>query len=273
MGEEAWLTDKIWHHYCTVREEDEERESFLVGTAMDDARKRRLADALSGQLGEVEEAWLTDEIWHHWRCQHRDVIQSLQCSRCSAEPLSHDARFFGTDADGDPIFMNCFVLPRDLNPDGIVSHMTCLFERSLRRFPRNPDAPGTRTWTWIIDLFGFSYIRHSDPRTSIGLLKMLQTGYPGRLKHMLLIDAPSTFWVLWKAVQPFIDPVTAAKIEFLSWDEALARYSALFGEAIAGRLRAEGEENRDDARVESKVWTTFDGPGLGSERLSEPAVK
>lgn len=76
-----------------------------------------------------------------WRVENRETLTTLECPICRHEPKSHDARIFGCDADGDPVMMNCFQLPRDLTPAHLDVHMISLFERALRKYPADPDAP------------------------------------------------------------------------------------------------------------------------------------
>ena len=174
-----------------------------------------------------------------WRIKRRDMLSCRTCPSCAADPLSHDARMFGTDTDGDVVFMNCFALPHDLNPSAIANHMACLFERALHHYPAAPGSTELRQWTWCIDIHGFG-LKHTDPRTSLELLKLLECAYPERLKRMLIVDAPSVFWVLWRAVKPFIQEKTAAKIEFVTWSDAPQRYKELLGPTVADRLVSEG---------------------------------
>lgn len=233
------------------------------------------------KLKEQEEQWLTTEvlrIYHNarstqeesaviladvlqWRIEKRKTLSSLQCAACLEDPCSHDARFFGTDAEGDLIFSNCFALPRNLSPDAITTHMMCLFERTLRRHPA-PDTGMHRRWSWVIDLYGFG-LRHMDPRTSVKLLHLLQTAYRARLKHLLIVDAPFGFWGLWKAVSSFIKPATSQLIEFVDWSSAPDRYRELFGEDVTRVLLKEGAENRDETNRPKKKWVTFYGEGCG----------
>lgn len=206
---------------------------------------------------------------------------ALVCPTCAADPRSHDARLFGFDADGDPVFMNCFAFPADVTPENITCHMTCLFERALRLAearggnPSTCDAslveePRITKWSWVIDITGFG-MRHMDPRTTIQLLELLQVVYRGRLKKMLIVDAPMLFWSLWYMIKKFIKPATAALIEFVDWGSgpgcAEPQYRALFGDVIAEALLAEGREARGDAaRLDQKQWTTFyAGPGLAHQ--------
>merc|ERR1719210_322800 len=201
-----------------------------------------------------------------WRTNNRDTLTALTCKTCMADPLSHDARVFGADGDGDPIMMNCFQLPRDLTPASLDQHMICLFERALQDFPADPSTPvdpvdghaRVRQWTWIIDLYGFG-ARHMDPRTSKNLITLLQTAYRGRLKKMVLLDAPSGFHTFFESVaKPFMKPRTADRIEFVRWVEANKRLSELVGEDIASTLLQEATENRSEQWSE-KSWTTFYG--------------
>merc|ERR1712023_86258 len=93
--EEAWLTEEILTIYVRAREQHEDRLNLMKEVIQ-------------------------------WRMEKRDILQHLECETCKANPLSHDARLFGTDADGDLIFSNCFALPHDCSPDAITNHMLCL---------------------------------------------------------------------------------------------------------------------------------------------------
>ena len=227
-----------------------------------------------GTLGAEEHAWLTHDIAAiyvtakktesdrvkllsdavKWRLKKRALLSSCDCPSCLENALSHDARIFGVDPDGDVVFCNCFALPRELSPQSIAEHMACLFERALHQFPASP--PAVRRWTWVIDMHGFG-IKHTDPRTSIELLHLLDCAFPERLKLMLIVDAPAVFSVLWTVVKPLMQAKTVAKIEFVTWEDAPNRYEECFGEAVARRLSAEGTENRDPEAVKTKRWTTF----------------
>merc|ERR1712194_412840 len=135
-----------------------------------------------------------------------DSDPALFCRWCRDNPLSHDARCFGVDGDGDPVFMNCFLLPRQLDPESIYQHMTCLMEKILREYDRAPGEPRWcreqlqsssssqylrkkrrwLRWTWVVDLTGFG-LKHCDPRTSYKLLKLLQVAYRNRLKRCIVL--------------------------------------------------------------------------------------
>lgn len=241
-----------------------------------------------GELQEEERAWLTPEIASvyvvrrtapadqlkmisdtlEWRIRRRKILATRECAACAQNPRSHDARIFGVDGDGDVVIMNCFALSQEYTPRGVTDHLACLFERAIDEFgkPSTADAPSSPgsadarlRWTWVIDVRGFG-LRHTDPRVSIEIITLLECAYPDRLKKLLIVDAPSIFFTLWRAVQRLISERSKAKIEFVSWDAAAGRYETLFGSAMASRLLAEGRENRGEAAaVKEKHWTTFYG--------------
>ena len=51
-----------------------------------------------------------------------------------------------------------------------------------------------------------------------------------RLAIMYMLDAPTIFWALWRAVSPFIDPETKQKVRFVSAKDAAQAFEALPGE-------------------------------------------
>jgi len=243
--EEAWLTDEVLSIYCRARESQEERIELMRGALQ-------------------------------WRTENREAIVSKTCPTCDADPLSHDARLFGADVDGDPVMMNCFQLPRDLTPEHLTRHMICLFERTLQEFPpKQNDALDPqdghlriRKWTWVIDLYGFG-VRHMSPKTTYQLITLLQTAYRGRLKRCLLLDSPMGFETFYENVaKPFMKPATTALIDFVSYADASTRFRELFGDSLADELVREAAENRED-EWEKKTWTTFYG---GPQELKLPGL-
>lgn len=232
--EENWLTDDVLSIYCRARDTQEKRVELLQHAL-------------------------------RWRVEHREEITSRVCPTCQADPKSHDARIFGADIDGDPVLMNCFQLPRDLTPANLDRHMICLFEKALRDFP-NPNAPvdpadghlHVRKWTWIIDLYGFG-MRHTNPKTTMNLITLLQTAYRGRLKKLILLDPHTGFKPFYENVaRPFMKPQTAERIEFVPFLQAPERFKALLGEEITPILMEEVKENRQENWAD-KSWTTFCG--------------
>jgi len=236
-------------------------------------------DKLGGAIGPAEEAWLklpeTLTVYAtlsgskadrehalcctlRWRIEQRALLSSLVCSYCAANSRSHDCRIFGADPEGDVVLMNCFALPEELSPAGVTEHLTCVLERALKAYPGTADRPGL--FTWVVDIHGFGLLsRHADPRTSISLLKLLKVAFKGRLKRIVVLSAPTSFWATWGAVRTVVDEETDKCIEFLDWPQAPERFRALFGESLAANMLREAEENRDPAQAATKKWQTFYG--------------
>merc|ERR1712151_1004483 len=135
--------------------------------------------------------------------------------------------------------------------------MTCLMERALGEFQsadivlESDGHPRTRQWTFIFDLYGFG-LRYYDPRVTIRLLELFQVVHRGRVKKLIVLDAPSLFSGFWKIVKPFMKEATVEKIQFSTWEEIQDQFANSFGNDLTNELTAEAEENRDYDRVGSK---------------------
>jgi len=89
--------------------------------------------------------------------------------------------------------------------------------------------------------------------------------YPERLGLFWVVDAPSIFNVLWRAIQAFVDPKTYKKIRFLPYDvkadakqpgssKLIAEMHKEFDEETRKWMLREMAENRDKAKAASKVY-------------------
>lgn len=73
---------------------------------------------------------------------------------------------------------------------------------------------------WLLDYVG--YTRQNQPpwRVSLATLNIVQSHYPERLGRAVNFKPPLLFEIFWKAIRPFVDPVTRDKLVFLSGKEA-----------------------------------------------------
>ncbi|CAL8462258.1 g1789 [Coccomyxa elongata] len=79
------------------------------------------------------------------------------------------------------------------------------------------DASGTNhKICWLVDFKGYSMRNAPSIRVSITTLSILQNHYPERLGMALCYLPPRLFSMSWKALLPFIDPVTAEKVVFVN---------------------------------------------------------
>ena len=94
--------------------------------------------------------------------------------------------------------------------------------------------PGRDRWTWVLDMA--NYDSRNSPKLEITLrvLQLVANHYPERLNKVFIVDAPMLFWVLFKAVSPFLDPVTRAKIDFV-YSKDVPAAEAAAAAAAAGK--------------------------------------
>jgi hypothetical protein len=75
------------------------------------------------------------------------------------------------------------------------------------------DAPDGKM-TWLIDFVGYSRRNAAPMGTSMRTLSILQNHYPERLGRAVNFAPPFLFEVFFRAISPFIDPVTREKLVF-----------------------------------------------------------
>ncbi len=103
---------------------------------------------------------------------------------------------------------------------------------------------------WLLDYVG--YTRHNQPpwKVSLSTLTIVQSHYPERLGRAVNFKPPLLFEIFWKAIRPFVDPVTREKLVFLSGKDAegsmlqeqMGKYFALeMLDEMLGGVLAEGE--------------------------------
>jgi len=117
------------------------------------------------------------------------------------------------DAEGRPIMI---MRPRNENSkgdhDANIMHLVYQLERAVSA----ASAAGHEKWVVIMDFNGYSMSNAPPMRTTRATISILQDHYPERLHRAYLVDAPWLFQGVFKAIAPFIDSVTRAKICFTS---------------------------------------------------------
>jgi len=75
----------------------------------------------------------------------------------------------------------------------------------------------------VMDFRGYSMFNSPPMRASKASLAILQNHYPERLSKFVLLNSPALFLVFFRAISPFIDPVTRSKVQFVSGSAATQR--------------------------------------------------
>jgi hypothetical protein len=74
--------------------------------------------------------------------------------------------------------------------------------------------------TWLLDFVGYSR-RNQPPWTlSLHTLQIVQSHYPERLGRAVNFQPPFMFEIFWRAIRPFVDPVTRGKLVFMHEGDA-----------------------------------------------------
>jgi hypothetical protein len=102
----------------------------------------------------------------------------------------------------------------------------------------------------IMDFRGFSMFNQPPMRASKATLAILQNHYPERLHKFILLNAPTLFLVFFRAISPFIDPITRSKVQFVT-GSAHSQRAALAEHFILGELEESlGGERPFEYRVD-----------------------
>ncbi|KAG2451320.1 hypothetical protein HYH02_003925 [Chlamydomonas schloesseri] len=221
----------------------------------DDATVRRFIRATGGNLAlSIKRLNATCA----WRAAVRP--EQVVCRACVRDPRSHYMHLCGYAADGRPIIYSCLANPTNKVFEDNKAHMIQTFEWAIKCMP-----PGVEQWIWVCDFKGFG-MADVNPKLAKLFLDISAEHYPERLGMFMIVDAPSLFGLLWKAIQSFVDPKTYKKIRFLPFDfKAGASGGSLlkaemeqhFDPVTTAWLLREMAENRDKAKVPLKPFNYY----------------
>ena len=167
--------------------------------------------------------------------------------------------------------------PRPMPPPLASSHHLAV-PRAGRRATHMPhfNAATTdlRSHFFLCVLIAADSIFNAPPmKTARATLSILQDHYPERLHRFVLLHAPALFSGFFKMISPFIDPVTKAKIVFVTGSAAtqamtlaetvdLAKWEAHLGGQCDFVWSADAYFARDDAMVKAVAATTAAGASV-----------
>eukprot|EP00197_Chlamydomonas_leiostraca_P004614 CAMPEP_0202863814 /NCGR_PEP_ID=MMETSP1391-20130828/4301_1 /ASSEMBLY_ACC=CAM_ASM_000867 /TAXON_ID=1034604 /ORGANISM="Chlamydomonas leiostraca, Strain SAG 11-49" /LENGTH=358 /DNA_ID=CAMNT_0049543487 /DNA_START=136 /DNA_END=1212 /DNA_ORIENTATION=+ len=189
-----------------------------------------------------------------WRRDHRAA--EIVCTACQAAPRSHYMHVVGYDLLQRPIIYSCNNLASNRDFQDNWNHMIQSFEMAIKCMP-----PGVEQWIWILDFHGFS-MADVNPKLAKAFLDVAGEHYPERLGYFLVLDAPTVFSMLWRAIEVFIDRKTHKKIAWKSCDLHLpgdksklrAELAKHADDETRGWLEQEILHNRDKAKVAANKY-------------------
>ena len=86
----------------------------------------------------------------------------------------------------------------------------------IHTFERCVAYGGAERLNFVFRMKGFSVWKNMDFEAVKVLVGILQKNYPETLEHAYVCDAPFVFNACWVVIKPWLDPVTAAKVKFVS---------------------------------------------------------
>lgn len=85
--------------------------------------------------------------------------------------------------------------------------------------------------TILFDMRGYT-MENVDTETASVIVDVLQRQYPERLGQLLIYEAPTSFWMLWNLVWPFLNTATQAKVSMLYAAEGLQQIAETVPQSI-----------------------------------------
>lgn len=138
-------------------------------------------------------------------------VENVSAADCQSILDKKIAYRQGQDKFGHPLVI-CLAGRHDKNNRDIVEMKNCfiyLMEETLRRAD-----PEDETFCIVFDMSAFS-MRCMDYESVRLLVDILQLNYPDTLGMALIVNAPFIFSACWAIIKLWLDPVTAAKVNFI----------------------------------------------------------
>merc|ERR1712203_773842 len=110
----------------------------------------------------------------------------------------------------------------------IVEHMAVVVETANKE--RRHGALNADT---IMDCHGYRIADNLNPAPMLAMMKMANQPFRDCLQTALVVDAPRSFYMLWRAAAPLLSEKTKSKVRFVSREEAVAHIRASSGSKAA----------------------------------------
>eukprot|EP00760_Papus_ankaliazontas_P020576 PhM_4_TR18462/c0_g1_i1/m.77200 len=199
-------------------EEDPDRTSAMIQLqewrdSLDDAEDRQfasdeaLARYLTARKNKYSAARHMLEKSLQWRVQALPRPKCvMRCHLCDVDPYQHCFIPLGFDCFGNVVVYGCAPRARNHDADHAVRHVTQTLFYIWESFPFS------KQWVWIVDFNGYGLTHAMQAKIGIAFLTTFDNHFPERLRAVILVNPPSVFQVLLKALKPFGDERTWAKL-------------------------------------------------------------
>jgi hypothetical protein len=190
---------------------DKHREVLTRDTLLRFLRARRgnLKKAHKMLTGHLE--WREKYIWPKLASNGGKV----GCPLCPNDPNAHSFTALGLDNKHRPVVYGGPARAANTGVEETTQHVVHFLEEMFRVHdaePENQWHSDRTTWCWIVDFKGFGFSHAMNVRQALSFSDILSNHYPERLGVLVLLDPPSVFSILLKAVQPVVDKRTLDKI-------------------------------------------------------------
>jgi len=174
-----------------------------------------------------------------WRQEYQEVLSGER------EPKwQTDLRVLARGEAGHPIIYGCFrfnVPATQSTTQHIIEHMAAVMEAAANAAKRR-GVVGADT---VMDCHGYRVADNLNPAPMLALMRMANQPYRDGLRTAIIVDAPQSFQLLWRAAKPLLSEKTKQKIRFVSRQEAVQLLVTLSGSQAADEVNRVMRLNRD----------------------------
>jgi len=173
-----------------------------------------------------------------WREEYREVLSGERTPKWQT-----DLRVLTRGETGSPIIYGCFrfnVPATRSTTQHIVEHMAVVMEAAAKAAMRR----GVIGADVVMDCHGYRMADNLNPAPMLALMRMANQPYRDGLRMAIIVDAPQSFQLLWRAAKPLLSEKTKQKIRFLSREEAFQLLIKLSGLSAAQEVDRVMQLNR-----------------------------
>ncbi|KAG0222138.1 CRAL-TRIO domain-containing protein [Mortierella sp. GBAus27b] len=152
----------------------------------------------------------------------------------------------GTDSENRIVaYLNVRLHDPNAQPAKTLEKLTVYVMEAGRVLLEHP----VETVCLVFDLTGFG-LSNMDYHMVKYLVTVFEAYYPESLGRIIIHGAPFVFWGIWRVIQPWLDPVVAAKVVFTRQDKDLLQY--IPAKHLPNRYKG-GEDNYTYSYIHAKA--------------------